>query len=198
LATGVLLLFPRDYRKVFLLAAIPGLLGLASIIFFVKEAKRDKTERLGKISLKDFSPRYYAFMVIIFIFTLGNSTDALLLIKASDIGILDSFIPMIYLIFNAVSVLFAIPAGMLSDKIVTQALDALGAFASVVLRYQLVSLAVVNLIVLHHIGIVFRPFGCVQLASVSIFGFLYFLKGLVCFGGKGGVQTSDGSVKLRV
>ncbi|MHB8131793.1 MAG: MFS transporter, partial [Mobilitalea sp.] len=54
---------------------------------------------------------------IIFIFTLGNSTDALLLIKASDIGILDSFIPMIYLIFNAVSVLFAIPAGMLSDKI---------------------------------------------------------------------------------
>ncbi|KJS48346.1 MAG: MFS transporter [Peptococcaceae bacterium BRH_c23] len=117
LATGVLLLFPRDYRKVFLLAAIPGLLGLASIIFFVKEAKRDKTERLGKISLKDFSPRYYAFMVIIFIFTLGNSTDALLLIKASDIGILDSFIPMIYLIFNAVSVLFAIPAGMLSDKI---------------------------------------------------------------------------------
>lgn len=117
LATGVLLLFPRDYRKVFLLAAIPGLLGLASIIFFVKEAKRDKTERLGKISLKDFSPRYYAFMVIIFIFTLGNSTDALLLIKASDIGILDLFIPMIYLIFNAVSVLFAIPAGMLSDKI---------------------------------------------------------------------------------
>lgn len=117
LATGVLLLFPRDYRKVFLLAAIPGLLGLASIIFFVKEAKRDKTERLGKISLKDFSPRYYAFMVIIFIFTLGNSTDALLLIKASDIGILDSFFPMIYLIFNAVSVLFAIPAGMLSDKI---------------------------------------------------------------------------------
>ncbi|GAB6156013.1 MFS transporter [Desulfosporosinus burensis] len=117
LATGVLLLFPRDYRKVFLLAAIPGLLGLVSIIFFVKEAKRDKTERLGKISLKDFSPRYYAFMVIIFIFTLGNSTDALLLIKASDIGILDSFIPMIYLIFNAVSVLFAIPAGMLSDKI---------------------------------------------------------------------------------
>ncbi|MEA4901929.1 MFS transporter [Desulfitobacterium sp.] len=117
LATGVLMLFPGEYRKVFLLAAIPGLLGLASVIFFVKERKRDKSERLGKISLKDFSPRYYAFLAIIFIFTLGNSTDALLLIKASDIGIADPYIPMIYLLFNAVSVLFAIPAGMLSDKI---------------------------------------------------------------------------------
>jgi MFS family permease len=117
LASGVLLLFPGDYRKVFILAAIPGLLGLLSIIFFVKEAKKDKTELLSKISFKDFSPKYYAFLGIIFIFTLGNSTDALLLIKASDIGIQDAFIPIIYLIFNAVSVIFAIPAGMLSDKI---------------------------------------------------------------------------------
>lgn len=126
MATGVLLLFPGDYRKVFLLAAIPGLLGLASIIFFVKESKRDKTEHLGKISLRNFSPRYYALLVIIFIFTLGNSTDALLLVKASDIGIPDSFIPMIYLIFNAVSVAFAIPAGMLSDKVGRERLIIIG------------------------------------------------------------------------
>lgn len=117
LASGILLLFPDDYRKVFIFAAIPGLLGLFSIIFFVREAKRDKAELLGRISLKDFSPKYYAFLGIVFIFTLGNSTDALLLIKASDIGIQDAFIPIIYLIFNAVSVIFAVPAGILSDKI---------------------------------------------------------------------------------
>lgn len=117
LAFGILALFPGNYRKVFIFAAIPGLLGLAAIILFVKEAKRDKTELLGRITLKDFSPKYYALLGIIFIFTLGNSTDALLLIKASDIGIQDTFIPIIYLIFNAVSVLFAIPAGILSDKI---------------------------------------------------------------------------------
>ncbi|HVJ49470.1 MFS transporter [Desulfitobacterium sp.] len=117
LAFGILALFPGNYRKVFIFAAIPGLLGLAAIILFVKEAKRDKTELLGRITLKDFSPKYYALLGIIFIFTLGNSTDALLLIKASDIGIQDTFIPSIYLIFNAVSVLFAIPAGILSDKI---------------------------------------------------------------------------------
>ncbi|ODA40884.1 MFS transporter [Desulfosporosinus sp. BG] len=117
LAFGILSFFPGNYRKVFLFAAIPGLLGLISIIYFVKEASKDKLERLGRITLKDFSPKYYAFLGIIFIFTLGNSTDALLLIKASDIGVQDAFIPIMYLIFNSVSVIFSIPAGILSDKI---------------------------------------------------------------------------------
>lgn len=117
MAFGILALFPGDYRRVFLVAAIPGLLGLISIICFVKEAKKDKSELPGKISLKDFPKKYYFFLIIVFIFTLGNSTDALLLIKASDVGIQDTFIPIIYLIFNAVSVVFAIPAGVLSDKI---------------------------------------------------------------------------------
>ena len=117
LAFGILALFPGDYRKVFIFAAIPGLLGLISIISFVKEAKRDKVESLGRITIKDFSPKYYAFLGIVFIFTLGNSTDALLLIKASDIGVQDAFIPIIYLIFNSVSVMFSVPAGILSDKI---------------------------------------------------------------------------------
>jgi MFS family permease len=117
LAAGILLLFPNDYRLVFLIAAIPGFLGLINIICFVKEAKSEKMEPLGKITLKDFPKKYYAFLGIIFIFTMGNSTDALLLVKASDIGIKDSLIPMIYLIFYAVSALFSVPAGMLSDKI---------------------------------------------------------------------------------
>lgn len=117
LAFGVLSLFPGDYRKIFVLAAIPGTLGLISLICFVKEAKKDKGELLGKVSFKDFPKKYYVFLGIVFIFTLGNSTDALLLVKASDIGIQAVFIPIIYLIFNSVSVLFAIPAGVLSDKI---------------------------------------------------------------------------------
>jgi MFS family permease len=54
--------------------------------------------------------------VIAFIFTLGNSTDALLLVKANDIGIQTLFIPLVYLIFNSVSVILAVPAGLLSDK----------------------------------------------------------------------------------
>lgn len=117
LASGILLLFPGNYRLVFVLAATPGLLGLISIIRFVKEAKSEKAAPLGKITFKDFSKKYYVFLGIVFIFTLGNSTDALLLVKASDIGIQAALIPIVYLIFNSVSVIFAVPAGILSDKI---------------------------------------------------------------------------------
>ncbi len=117
MAFGILSLFPGDYRKVFYIAAIPGLLGLFSIIYFVKEAKRSKTELPGKIVFRDFSKKYYFFLLIVYLFTLGNSTDALLLIKAGDVGINETFIPIMYLIFNGVSVIFAVPFGVLSDKI---------------------------------------------------------------------------------
>src|SRR5665647_1172614 len=77
IAAAILLIFPRDYRMVFLIAGIPGIFGLISIICFVKEVKCEKCAPLGKISLKDFPKKYYAFLGIVFVFTLGNSTDAL-------------------------------------------------------------------------------------------------------------------------
>jgi len=117
LAFAILSLFPGGYRKVFLFAAIPGILGVLSIIFFVKEAKKSSGILSLKISFKDFPVKYYIFLGIVFIFTLGNSTDALLLVKANDVGIEAVFIPLVYLIFNSVSVIFAVPAGILSDKI---------------------------------------------------------------------------------
>lgn len=117
LAFAVLAAFPGDYRKVFLLSAVPGILGVITIVFFVREAKKSKAELPGKIVFRDFPVRYYMFLGIAFIFTLGNSTDALLLIKANDVGIEALFIPFVYLIFNSVSVIFAVPAGMLSDRI---------------------------------------------------------------------------------
>ncbi|WP_368489348.1 MFS transporter [Clostridium sp. BJN0013] len=112
----ILSAFPSDYRKIFIFSALPGILGLLTIIFFVKEAKKSKDALPKKITLKDFSYKYYMFLGIAFIFTLGNSTDALLLVKANDVGIKALFIPMVYLIFNSVSVIFAVPMGILSDK----------------------------------------------------------------------------------
>lgn len=117
LATAILLLYPGNYRLVFILAAIPGLLGLISIIGFVKEARTANIVPLGKITWRDFHKNYYIFLLIVFTFTLGNSTDALLLVKAGDIGFEAAFIPILYLIYYAVSVLFSVPAGILSDKI---------------------------------------------------------------------------------
>lgn len=116
LASLILFLFPENYRMVFLFAALPGLLGIMSVILFVKEAK-SKAASPGKITFRDFPKKYYVFLAIVFVFTLGNSTDALLLVKASDIGVKDAFIPVVYLIIYSVSVIFAVPIGILSDKI---------------------------------------------------------------------------------
>ncbi len=126
LASGVLLFFTGNYRLVFLFAAIPGLLGMISLISFVREAKSGKIEPLGKIYFKDFSKKYYIFLGIVFIFTMGNSTDALLLVKAGDLGFEAAFIPIIYLIYNSVSVLFAVPVGILSDRIGRERLIIIG------------------------------------------------------------------------
>lgn len=122
----ILAIFPEDYGKVFLISGIPALLGVLVILFFIKEVRKLKAELPGKICLRDFPRRYYFFLSIAFIFTLGNSTDALLLIKASDVGIIAALIPIVYMVFNGVSVLLSVPAGMLSDKIGREKLILIG------------------------------------------------------------------------
>jgi len=118
LAAFVSLLFlPGNFRIIFLLAGIPAFLALFVIIFGIKEAKKNKLELFSRFHFKDFSGRYYFFLVIIFVFTLGNSTDALLLVKANELGIELAFIPLVYLITNVVSVIMAVPVGILSDRI---------------------------------------------------------------------------------
>jgi len=128
LAIWVMVAFANNYRLVFLLAAIPAVLGVIVILSFIKEAKKTKENLPEKIVFRDFSKRFYAFLFIAFIFTLGNSTDALLLVKAKDSGFSDIYIPLLYLVFNVVSVIFAIPMGMLSDKIGRERLIIFGYF----------------------------------------------------------------------
>ena len=127
LAAFVLLyFFPLDFKYIFLIATIPALLGVATIVIFIKDAKTEKKETIRKPSFKQLPKNFYFFLVIIFVFTLGNSADALLLVKTTETGIDKAYIPFVYMIFNVVSVLFAIPIGKLSDKIGREKLIILG------------------------------------------------------------------------
>lgn len=116
LAFLLLLLIPNNYRIIFLIAGIPAIFGILVLIFGVREA-RIKGKPIVWSGLKSFPKRYYAFLAVIFVFTLGNSTDALLLVKANEIGVKVAFIPLVYLITSVVSVALAVPMGILSDKI---------------------------------------------------------------------------------
>ncbi|MFZ5942407.1 MAG: MFS transporter [Bacteroidota bacterium] len=113
----VLRLSAENYRLIFLLATIPAVLGVINIVLFVKEAGRINSTSTGKFHLKKLPSRFYFFLAITVFFSLGNSTDALLLVRTAETGVDKSMIPFIYMIFNTASVIVAIPAGKLSDRI---------------------------------------------------------------------------------
>jgi len=126
LAFLLLLFIPTNYRIIFLLAGIPAIFGIFVLFFGVKEARKDTSKPIVWSGLKSFPRRYYAFLAVIFVFTLGNSTDALLLVKANEIGVKVAFIPLVYLITSVVSVALAVPMGVLSDKVGKEKMLAVG------------------------------------------------------------------------
>ena len=116
-AFGLLIFFPGNYRLILLLAGIPALLALFVIAFGIKEVRKNKSELFTKFHFSDFTPRFYFFLLIVFVFTMGNSTDALLMEKANELGVKVAFIPLVYLVSSVVSVVMAVPLGILSDRL---------------------------------------------------------------------------------
>jgi MFS family permease len=112
----LLTIFPAKYSFIFLIATIPALLGVITIVLLIREKRSRVSGIHQEITYRRLPRRFYFFLVIVFLFALGNSTDALLLVKTSETGIKASYIPFLYMIFNTVAVLLAIPVGKLSDK----------------------------------------------------------------------------------
>jgi len=131
----LLYFFPLNYTNIFLFATIPAIFGVLTIVIFIKEAKAEKKGSSKKISLKQLPRKFYFFLIIIFVFTLGNSADALLLVKTTETGINKTYIPFMYMIFNTVSVLLAIPIGKLSDRIGREKMIILGFFVYAIVYY---------------------------------------------------------------
>lgn len=113
----ILLLFTGNYRLVFWLSMIPGIIAVSIIIFFIKEKKTVvESGSVPKISFKDFDWKFKAFIVIVTIFSLGNSSDVFLILKATHTGVKEHLVPILYLIFNLVYAITSVPAGIISDK----------------------------------------------------------------------------------
>jgi len=120
-SAGVLLAFffmsrGLDFRTAFLWSIVPALFGIAMIT----AVREERTEDAGteKISFRDFkmSGKLKLYLGTVFIFCLGNSSNAFLLLKARESGFSDSGTILLYLIFNVSTSVLAIPAGKLSDK----------------------------------------------------------------------------------
>jgi MFS family permease len=115
-------------RTVFLLTAIPGALAVLTLIFGVREVPRTAPpKREGETGLKaSLGGRFWAYLGVLLLFTLGNSTDAFLLLRAGQLGVATSLIPILWALLNLVKAVSNTPGGILSDRIGRKPLIAAG------------------------------------------------------------------------
>ncbi|MEO0233214.1 MAG: MFS transporter [candidate division WOR-3 bacterium] len=104
-----------DLRKLFLISIFPGIIAIFILIYFVKE-RIDEKKEFFSLSFK-FPKKFYFLIFIFFLFNLGNSSDAFLILKAKEEGIKILFLPLLWSLFHLVKSIFSIPSGILSDKI---------------------------------------------------------------------------------
>jgi MFS family permease len=111
-----------DIRGIFLISLIPGAIAVLILVFFVKEVgiRRSlaRTDILSNIDHVIRGNRAFVLLLIITgIFGIGAFNFSFILLRASDLGITDTFIPLVYATINVVHTAVGIPFGILADKI---------------------------------------------------------------------------------
>ncbi|HEX3551836.1 MAG TPA: MFS transporter [Thermoanaerobaculia bacterium] len=106
-------------RTVFLLTAIPGALAVLMLFFGVREVPRAAPRKQAqKLDLKTpLGKRFWAFLGVLLLFTLGNSTDAFLILRASQLGVSTALIPILWAMLSLVKAAASTPGGILSDRV---------------------------------------------------------------------------------
>lgn len=115
--------YPTDYKNLFFIAFIPGLLAVLAS-FLLKDKKGQTEEKEAPVSFFSFfrywkeSPAAYKKLVTgLLVFTLFNSSDVFLLLKAKESGLDDTAVIGVYIFYNLIYAIFAFPIGILADKI---------------------------------------------------------------------------------
>jgi MFS family permease len=109
-------------RNVFWLAAVPGIIAMIILIVVVRDvphrAAEDKTTgaSIGDIG-GGLTKRFWAYLVVVLLFTLGNSTDAFLLLRANQLGVPVAMAPILWALLNLVKSATGTYGGQLSDTL---------------------------------------------------------------------------------
>lgn len=108
----------RDLRTVFLFSAIPAVFVLILVLFVLEDVKGRELEKTRiTLKTKGLSSSFKLYLLSLFFFTLGNSSDSFLFLKASETRIPVEFLPLLWVGHNAVKASFSYPLGRLSDRI---------------------------------------------------------------------------------
>ena len=115
-----------DFNKIFLLASIPAFAAVIVVSIFVRESQQHKThvdsdpEIIApalKLSLRGFDSNFKRFLVLVALFTLSNSSDAFLLLRAQSAGVSVAAIPLLWAMLHVSKVLSSLFGGDLSDRL---------------------------------------------------------------------------------
>jgi len=112
-----------DFSKIFLFASIPALAAVLVALFLVRESPRKAEAKAVEVltppqfSLRGFDSNFKRFLVIIALFTLSNSSDAFLLLRAQTAGVSVAMIPLLWAMLHISKVLSSLFGGDLSDRL---------------------------------------------------------------------------------
>jgi MFS family permease len=130
LAVGLMLLWADDFRAVFWLAVIPGLMAVMLLFLGLREPEPEKAERrsnpIRRENLKRLGASYWWVVGIGAVFTLARFSEAFLVLRAQQGGIPLALVPLVMVAMNVIYALSAYPFGRLSDKMNHRTLLALG------------------------------------------------------------------------
>jgi MFS family permease len=110
---------PGQYRTLFLLAVIPGLVVLGLLFFGLRESPRKAVAAGPKMiwTLLPFGKDFRLYLVALVVFTLGNSSDAFLLVRAGELGVATALLPILWCVFHVLKSGGNILAGRLVDRV---------------------------------------------------------------------------------
>jgi MFS family permease len=133
LAFMLLPLINQSYRILFLIASVPAVLAVLTLVVLVKEKKdtRGKSTGWKGIKISRFDSKFKIFILGVALFSLGNSSDAFLFLRAKGLGVSLVYIPLLWLVLHLVYTLISSPAGALSDRIGRKNLIVFGLFVYV-------------------------------------------------------------------
>lgn len=130
LAVGLMLLWSNDFRAVFWVAVIPGLLAVLLLLVGVHEPPRHvgekRTNPICQENLRRLSAEYWWVVGVGAVFTLARFSEAFLVLRAQQSGIPIAFVPLVMVAMNIVYSATAYPFGKLSDRMSHRTLLAVG------------------------------------------------------------------------
>ncbi|HAF61193.1 MAG TPA: MFS transporter [Anaerolineaceae bacterium] len=107
----------NTFQTIVLISLVPAVLAVISLAFGAKDVEVTGQREVPKFSLRSMGRPFNIFLVIVSIFTLGNSSDGFLVLRAQNLGVSVTGILVMLAVFNMVIAIIATPAGSLSDRI---------------------------------------------------------------------------------